>query len=198
MEREEFYSTTGRIKALKESGRFHEAEEEIRRSLEKNPEHLFLKASLADLYLRQGRLLEARILTEEILARDPQYPQALSLLGDILLKQHSPREALECYRQAFNRDPKPYFILKAARALKETGDYREAIEELEKVLVRDPENLSFLKEKAFLLNRMKQHGQALEIFEKLKELSPRDSFVQKEILRLRSRSRPQEQVLKEL
>ena len=199
MEEHGFYSSViGRIKTLKKSAKYQDAEEEIRRGLEKNPDHPLLKASLADLYLRQGRLAEARIIAEEILTQDPQHPQALSVLGDIFLKQHSPEEALRCYREAFNRDPRPYLTLKTARALKELRRFDEALEEVQKVLVVKPESLPFLKEKAFILNRMKRYDQALEIFEKIKEITPDEAFVQKEILRLRSRARPDEQVITEL
>jgi hypothetical protein len=199
MEREESYSSMpGRILSLKRRGRFEEAEKEIRRGLERSPHDPFLKTSLADLYLRQGRLVEGRILAEEVLAQNPKHPEALSVLGDFFLKQHFPLKALECYREAYNFDPKPYFILKSARAFKETGDFVEALQELDKVLVANPDSLSFLKEKALILNRMKKLDQALEIFEKVENLSPEDLFVKKEILRLRSRTRPETQVLKEL
>jgi tetratricopeptide (TPR) repeat protein len=187
-----------RIRRLKEGRRYSEAEEEIRRELEKNPEQSFLKASLADLCLRQGRLTEARILIDEVLALDPQHPEALSILGDLFIKQRSPQRALDCYRQAFGRDPKPYLILKTARAFKEMKLFDDALQELEKVLVVRPKSLPFLKEKAFILNRMKRFGQALETLERIKEISPDDAFVQKEILRLRSRRRAESQVVKEL
>ncbi len=199
IEQEGVYSTLpGRILSLKKSGRFEEAETEIRRGLEKNPHDSFLKTSLADLYLRQGRLVEGRILAEEVLTQNPRHPEALSVLGDFFLKQHSPLKALECYRQAYNCDPKPHFILKSARAFKEMGNSVEALQELDKVLVANPESLPFLKEKALILNRMKRFDQALEIFEKIEDLSPEDLFVKKEILRLRSRTRSEAQVLKEL
>lgn len=200
MDQEEFYSNLPkRLHFLIDRKRFWEAEEEIRQALKENPENLFLKASLADLYLRQGRFSEGRILAEEILANDPQHPLALSVLGSILLKQHSAQKALDCFRQAFNRDPRPYLILKTAQALKEMGNLSGALEELDKILVVSPENVSFLKEKAFILNRMKQYDQALKTYETIKKLSPDDAFVQKEILRLRSRIRPEpQQVLKEI
>jgi tetratricopeptide (TPR) repeat protein len=143
-------------------------------------------------------LAEGRILVEEVLADNPRHPQALSVLGDLFLKQHSPQQALDCFHQAFLGDSRPYLILKMARALKEMGQFEKAMQELERVLVVKPRSLSFLKEKAILLNRMKKFDQALETFEKIKEISPEDPFVQKEILRLRSRSRPETQVLKEL
>ncbi|MCX5915239.1 MAG: tetratricopeptide repeat protein, partial [Deltaproteobacteria bacterium] len=199
MKREETYlSLADRIRSLKEKGRFAEAEEEIQRELKKNPDQPFLKMSLADLCLRQDRLAQARILVEEVLSQDPQHAQALTVLGDLLLKQNSPREALECFRQALAREPRDYLVLKSARALKEMKRFAEALEELEKVLVVKPKNVPFLKEKGLLLNKMKRFGQALEAFEKAKEISPGDSFVHAEILRLRSRERPEGQVVKEL
>jgi tetratricopeptide (TPR) repeat protein len=187
-----------RIRSLKESRRYSEAEEEIRRELQKNPEQSFLKASLADLYLRQGRLIETRILIDEVLAQDPQHPEALSVLGDLFIKQSYPQKALDCYRQAFARDPRPYLVLKTARAFKEMKLFDDALQELEKVLVVEPKSLPFLKEKALILNRMKRFDQALDTLERIKEISPDDAFVQKEILRLRSRRRPETEVVKEL
>jgi tetratricopeptide (TPR) repeat protein len=187
-----------RIRSLKESRRYSEAEEEIRSELEKNPEQSFLKTSLADVYLRQGRFIEARILTDEVLAQDPQHPEALSVLGDLFIKERSPQRALDCYRQAFAQDSKPYLILKTARAFKEMKLFDDALQELEKVLVVKPKSLPFLKEKALILNRMKRFDQALETLERIKEISPDDAFVQKEILRLRSHRRPETQVLKDL
>jgi tetratricopeptide (TPR) repeat protein len=187
-----------RIRSLKESRRYSEAEEEIQYELQKDPDQAFLKTSLADIYLRQGRLVEARILIDEVLAHDPQYPEALSVMGDLFIKQRTPQRALDCYRQAFARDPKPYLILKTARAFKEMKLFDDALQELEKVLVAKPKSLPFLKEKAFILNRMKRFDRALETLERIKEISPDDTFVQKEILRLRSRSRAESQVVKEL
>jgi len=191
MDREEPHlSLFGRIRSLKEQHRYSEAEEEIQRELEKKPEQPFLKATLADLFLHQNRLAEARILIDEILSRDPQHPQALYLLGEIFLKRNSPKEALECFRQAFAREPRDYLILRSARALKEMNRFAEALEELEKVLVVKPKNFPFLREKGLVLNKMKRFDQALEAFERAKEIFSGDSFVNAEILRLRSRERP--------
>jgi tetratricopeptide (TPR) repeat protein len=199
MERQQLFTTAAqRIRRLKAEGKFTEAAAEIRMGLEQDPEDLALKTSLADLFQRQGRLSEGRILVEEVLARDPAHPEALSVLGDLHLKSRVPEKALDCYRQALRRDRKPYLILKTARALKELGRLGEALEELENALVVNPGNESFLKEKALVLNRLKRFDQALETFEKLKNISPDDPFVRKEILRLRGRNRPQAQVLKEL
>ena len=187
-----------RIQELKRDGKYGEAEKEIQKELQLAPGDLLLKTSLADLYLRQDRPAEARILAEEVLARDPRHPQALSILGDFFLAEKSFREALEYFRQASLRDPRPYLHFKIARALKELGKLPEALEELENVLVVKRDHLPFLKEKALTLNRMKRFDEALACYERIQTIRPDDPFVQKEILRLRSRTRPKDQVLKEL
>lgn len=199
MKREETHlSLFERVRSLKDRRRYAEAEEEIQRELEKKPDQPFLRATLADLFIHQNRLAEARILVDEILSRDPQHPQALYLLGEVFLKQNSPKEALECFRQAFAREPRDYLVLRSARALKEMNRFAEALEELEKVLVVKPKNFPFLKEKGLVLNKMKRFDQALEAFERAKEIFPGDSFVNAEILRLKSRDRPEGQMVKEL
>jgi tetratricopeptide (TPR) repeat protein len=187
-----------RIQTLKKGGKYEEAEEEIRRELERSPHDLLLQASLADLQVRRGHLTEARILAEGVLAEDPRHPQALLVLGDVFMKEHSPAEALECYRQAFNRDPSPYLTLRTARALNEAGRPEEALQELDKVLTVSPGEAAFLKEKAVVLNRMKRFDEALEVYERVQTFLPGDAFVRKEILRLRSLNRPEAQVVREL
>lgn len=187
-----------RIQELKRDGKYGEAEREIQKELQKTPGDLLLKTSLADLYIRQDRPAEARILAEEVLAQDPRHPQALSVLGDFFFGEKSFREALEYFRQASQRDPRPYLHLKISRALKELRKLPEALDELENVLVVKRDHLPFLKEKALILNRMKQFDEALACYERIQTVQPDDPFVQKEILRLRARTRPQDQVLKEL
>jgi tetratricopeptide (TPR) repeat protein len=119
-------------------------------------------------------------------------------MGDFFLREHSFHEALDCYRQASSRDPRPYLTLKTARALKEMGDHSRALEELQKVLALKPQSLSFLKEKALILNRMKKFDEALDCYERIQNLQPEDPFVEKEIFRLRSRTRANDQVITEL
>ncbi len=187
-----------RARDLKQKGKYGQAEKELTEALEEAPAHLLLKSSLADLYVRQLRLVEARILTEEALASDPGYPQALVVLGEIFSKEKNFDEALNCFRHAFRKDEKPYVALRIARTLRNMERYQEALDELDSVLVAHRENPLFLKEKALTLNRMERYGEALEIYEKLRVLDPGDSFVLKEIFRLKGRSRPDEGVVKEL
>lgn len=187
-----------RARELKRKGKYHQAEEELKDALNEEPFNPLLKSSLADVYMRQAKPLEARILAEEVLTSDPGHPQALVVLGEVFLKEKNMDQALECFRQAFRKEPRPYVTLRIARTLRNMGRYAEALEELDSVLVSERGNRLFLKEKALTLNRMERWDEALEIYEKLRVLDPQDRFVVKEIFRLKGRSRSDEGVVKEL
>lgn len=179
-------------------GSLLDSEEAIRKALQENPENLSLKIRLADFYLRKHRLTEARILVEEVLSLDPQHHEALSLLGDLFAKDRMFERAIGCYRQAYGKAPNDHLILKTARAFKEMKRYDDALQELEKVLVVKPKHFTFLLEKALLLLRMNRRTEGLETFEKARVIRPDDAYVQKEILRLRSVDKSNEQAIAEI
>jgi tetratricopeptide (TPR) repeat protein len=187
-----------RAKDLRRQGKFAEAEQELFEALEQAPQHSLLKSSLANLYVRQGKILEAKILVEEILAMDPQCSQALVVRGEIAFKEKNMKEALESFRHAWQLDQQSYLTVRIARTLKEMERYSEALETLDSSLVADKENPRLLKEKALVLNRLDRRQEALELYEKLRVLEPQDRFVQKEILRLKGMRRSDHKVIKEL
>lgn len=187
-----------RARDLKKKEAFQEAEEELNEALEEQPEHPLLKASLAELYLRQDRLVEARILAEGILSSDPQYSQALYVQGEIFFKEDNFEEALQCFQQAQQKDQNQYLTLRVAKTLREMKRFEDALEILDSVLVKESDNLRFLKEKALLLNRMEQVDEALRIYEKVYELDPKDFFARKEVYRLKGLTQPDQKTIEEL
>lgn len=187
-----------RARDLRKKGDHQEAEGELKEALEEQPDHPLLMAALAEVYLRQERFVEARIIAESILSTQPQYAQALYLLGEIYSKEKNFDEALQFFRQARQKDDRPYLTLRVVRTLRDMGRFDEALETLDSLLVIERENARFLKEKAVILNRMKRWDEALSLYEKVNELDPEDSFVRKEVYRLRSRKRPDEKVIQEL
>jgi len=122
----------------------------------------------------------------------------LLIQGDLFLKDNSAQEALRYFQEAMNIDPKSFLALRVARALREMGQYDEALQVLDAPLASQGNRIALLREKALILNRMKQHGEALRVYEKILEIEPSDRFVQKEIMRLRSLSQPGEKVVSEL
>ncbi|MBW1900688.1 MAG: tetratricopeptide repeat protein [Deltaproteobacteria bacterium] len=183
---------------LKKKGRFQEAENELKEALDEAPDNFLLKSSLAELYLRQDRTTEARILADSILSSDAQHPQAQYILGEIYFKQEKFEEALQCFRRASMNDSRQYIQLRIARALREMRRSKEALEILDSSLLNDKENVHFLREKALILNRLKRWDEALELYEKIRELDPEDSFARRQVFRLKGMNRPDEVVIREL
>ena len=174
-----------RAKDLKKRGLYQEAEEELLEALEEEPGNLLLRASLAEVYLRQDRPVEARVLAEEILAEDATHPQALYVAGEVHFRQGSFDEALNCFEQAVQRDKRPYLALRVAKTLRELGRYDQALERLDSMLLKRKGDLWALKEKALVLNRMGRHPDALSLYEELRARGLKDDFILKEIVRLK-------------
>jgi len=185
-------------RALGKKGAFQDAEKELLEALEEEPNQPLLKCSLADLYLRQDKVLEAKLLAEEVLSLDPNFSRALFVLGETYSREGRLEEALQCFRQAAGSNPTPYVLVRIARTLREMKSYGEALESLDRVLVKEKENPMALKEKAVVLNRMERREEALAIYEKLRKLTPEDSFVRREIYRLKGIKRPQRKNIREL
>jgi tetratricopeptide (TPR) repeat protein len=183
---------------LRKRGQFREAEDELKEALDEQPESPALRASLAQVYLRQERLIEARSLADSILAENPQYPESLYVLGEIFSRQNRLEDALQSYRQAALGDKRPYLFLRIARTLRRMERYEEALATLEPVLLSKKDNRSFLKEKALTLNRMGRSEAALAVYEELRRLDPGDNFVRKEVVRLKSENRSRESTIQEL
>ena len=187
-----------RANDLRREGKLAEAERELLEALDEAPDHFLLKSSLANLYVRQAKLLEAKVLVEEIMATDPQCSQALVVQGEIAFKENNFTEALQSFRHAWQTDSRPYLTLRVARTLGKMERYSEALETLDTALVTHRKNTRLLKEKALILNRMQSWDEALELYEKLRTLDPQDRFVQKEILRMKGLCRSEDEVIKEL
>ena len=105
---------------------------------------------------------------------------------------------MQDFEAARQMDPQPFLILRRGRPLREMGRHAEALEVLNSALVADRENVGVLKEKALVLNRMQRWEDALGRYEKIRLLTPEDSFVQKEILRLKGLPCAGDAVIKEL
>ena len=187
-----------RARELRIRGRFREAEQELNEALEESPGSPLLRASLANLHLTQDRPVEARVIAETILLENPHYPQALYVLGQVYGREGRHEKALECFTRAAELDGGAYLTLRVATTLRKLERYGEALDTLDGILVREKDNARALKEKALILNRMERPGEALTLYERVQELDPEDSFVRKEIYRLRGLGREDEAVIREL
>ncbi len=85
---------------------------------------------LAMLLMQLDQLAEADAALDSALLLQPGYPPALYTRGRILLAQHRASDAISLLRQAVQADPLPEFRWALYEALKITGQYRSANQQL--------------------------------------------------------------------
>ena len=89
------------------------------------------KAALqqACLYHQQGNLAQAEVIYHQILAIEPENPDALHLLGVIAYQNHNFKDGIKLIFQAIEIDSsQSSFFNSLANALKESCQYQQALE----------------------------------------------------------------------
>jgi tetratricopeptide (TPR) repeat protein len=93
---------------------------------------------------RAGRMREAKILYEQVLAENPRHPDALHLLGLTALQSGAPGKAAELIRIATTLQPEnPAFHANLAAALTELGELDEALAAFRRAARLNPDEPQF-------------------------------------------------------
>ena len=121
-----------RARRLKAERQYRQAELVLRGLVEREPENVSARASLADLYYRSGRLRQALALAAEILRRDPDEPRALVVTGNVLRKRGKPADAAENFRLALQVAETDYLWLRLAACQLDLKQPRQALESLQR------------------------------------------------------------------
>ena len=107
--------------------------------LEKNPQDLKTLARLGILYAENGRIEEAKVQFQRMLAVDSTNPVALNDLGNIYFLQGKYGEARQAYEASLRADPSdPGVMVNLARACLREGRKEEAREWFRKAAGIDP------------------------------------------------------------
>lgn len=72
----------------------------FQKALKQNPNHRNAHYYVALIYATQEKFTDAEAEIREALAIDPDYPEALNFLGQLLVKQGKRQEAIRAFRQA--------------------------------------------------------------------------------------------------
>lgn len=111
------------------NGQFGEAERQLRRALELDPQYVTAAAKLAGVLAERGKLDEAEKLLRKAWEWDEQSTEARTSLGHLLYKQGRSTEAVTVYEEALSIDAtSPETLAGLADALVENGRLDEAIE----------------------------------------------------------------------
>jgi tetratricopeptide (TPR) repeat protein len=114
---------------LIEGRNFPEAIEHLEYMRRCQPDNLSVQVGLAECRGAQGQRAEAVRLTDDVLARQPQFVPAMSLRGRLALEDGQPEEAEPWLRQAVERDPSNHRALYSlVLCLRQNGKEEEARE----------------------------------------------------------------------
>lgn len=116
------------------------AAEFYQKALELQPGSTAVKLKLAEAHVRDKQYDQARPILDEILKADPQDATALAILGDLLMGQGKPAEAVSAYTKAWQRSPTTEVGLKLAQALAAAGQTEEAMRRFLDLIHRSPYN----------------------------------------------------------
>lgn len=141
-----------------------------------------------DNYLKKGKLKKARKLTENCIKRYPFYTPLYSLLAQILLKRNEVSAAKNVLKLALEQDPSDITAMKLLFKIAEDEKDEELKETLtpkinfleEKVLTEEVPPPFYTPTIAELYESQGYYREALEIYQKLLKMDPKEvSFFEK-------------------
>ena len=143
--------------------------------LHRRAEHQVQQAAVA--LLRQRRFVEALARYREALAINPDYAPAHAGVGEALVRLGRYEEALRALERALAVGPSDWAATGALQRLMghaaaELGSYETAAGHLEHALQFDPHDTEALDRLALVRFRQQRYGVALELYERLLEMTP--------------------------
>lgn len=174
--RPESYLNIGLIRV--DQGELDQAETAYRSALNLQPTFTQAAVNLADLYRIQGRDEDGEKTLRQALERDPQNAAAHHALGLLLIRQKKLSEAMiELAEAARLGSDNPRYGYVYAVALNGTGQGPKAIQELETVLTKHPNDRSALAALAMFQHGAGNFDAARRTAHRLAELEPDDPEV---------------------
>ena len=149
-----FNTPVARAREFIAAGRYADALQLLKCALEEFPANVSIKAALADAYCRLTRFREALALAGEILRDDPNNPQALTTIGDVLLVRKKPRDALAQFTLALAANENDYLWARCARCHLDLKDLPAALAAIRRGQARAPDNSELLRLQIEVANKL--------------------------------------------
>ena len=169
-----FENPVTRARELKARRRYDEAQKVLKAALSRNPGDLRAKASLADLHYRTQHYRQAMALAGSILAKDPNEPRALVVMGNVLLRRKKPKEALEYFRLALSVAETDYLWLRATRCHLELKQPEQAQQALGRAESFNATGRELFRLQAKVAHAQKDHDAENEAFRRAAKAAPDD------------------------
>lgn len=127
---------------------------------------------------RQGRLVEAAAVFQQVIAREPRNGDALHLLGVTLGQMGRPQEAVRLLGAAAEvRPSNPYIQCNFGNALNGIGRYAEAATAFERAATLKPDLLAAHRGRAVAELSQRRYEEALTSIDRALALQPRDAVM---------------------
>jgi tetratricopeptide (TPR) repeat protein len=137
------------------------------------PDTPLIKYQLAQAYLQNNNLNQAKAALDQVISANPNYADAIVLLAEINLRSGHGEAVIEPLTRLLNRNPelKPAALLLAAAygSLDRFDDAAIVVGEQAKLAPRDPKAQMAL---GLTLRQANRNGEARQVFEKAAELAP--------------------------
>ncbi|VWB35127.1 TPR domain-containing protein [Burkholderia lata] len=132
-------------------------------------ERLLVRARKAH---HEGALQHAENAYAELLALDPEHPEALHLLGAVRFQQGRLDDAEPLMRRSVERQPVPLALANYSAVLAGLGREHDALARLDEALAINPVHQRVLFQRAGLLAQLARYDEARAVYDRLLELTP--------------------------
>lgn len=132
-------------------------------------ERLLVRARKAH---HEGALQHAERAYAELLALDPEHPEALHLLGAVRFQQGRLDDAEPLMRRSVERQPVPLALANYSAVLAGLGREHDALARLDEALAINPVHQRVLFQRAGLLAQLARYDEARAVYDRLLELTP--------------------------
>lgn len=158
-------------------GKHAEAEAELRRVLEADPNDVTAYYSLASLYIAQGQTDRGLAELQKVVERKQESALTFLLIGMAQEKRGEVDRAVESYQKALELNPRQVVAannLAWLYALEEKGPLFEAARLAQTAVEASPEMPNYLHTSGFVYRKLKMYVQAVTQFRRAVALNPRN------------------------
>lgn len=183
---------------FKKNKEYEKAMKTLLEALEDYPENNFLKTSLADLYIRMNRLEGAEKLADQVLKSDYQNHNALTVKGNVALQKRDYEEALQFFKQAYQRKETDYLASRLIRTYMYLDELELALSVCQQKLEGDSINNRFKKIEAEIYKKMNKLDKAADTMEDYLSEEKDDQFAFREKIELKLKRKSPDLAVREL
>ena len=123
--------------------------------------------------LRSGQVAEAEKRCRQALTQQPNFADALHLMGVIAFARQQYDQAVEWIAAALQQSPKPEYLLSLGNALQLLGRLDEALKAYDRGVALKPDDAGLWNSMGFVLTKLDRTDEAVRVFQHVVKLSPR-------------------------